>query len=116
MLDVKKQLVSTLNKILPTYYELIVDSSTELPCITYLEMDNSDDLTGDTLGYSNITFNVKVWANSVDDAMLYGPQIDTAMRDIGYSRIASNELILGTQICKILTYQGLGIEEFTEEI
>lgn len=115
MLDVKKQLVSTLSTILPTYYELIVDSSIELPCITYLEMDNSDDLTGDTLGYSNITFNVKVWANNVDEAMLYSPQIDTVMRKIGYSRIASNELVLGTQICKILTYQGLGLEEFTED-
>lgn len=60
MLDVKPQLVETLNTILPTSYELYVDSSMTLPCITYLEADNSDDLTGDTLGYSNITFNVKV--------------------------------------------------------
>ena len=60
MLDVKPQLVSALNEILPTYYELIVDSSIKLPCITYLEMGNSDDLTGDTLGYSNITMNVKI--------------------------------------------------------
>ena len=115
MLDVKKQLVSTLSVILPTYYELIVDSSIELPCITYIEMENSDNLTGDTLGYSDITFNVKVWANSIDDAMTYSAQIDTAMRNIGYSRIASNELVMGTQICKILTYKGLGLEEFTED-
>ena len=115
MLDVKKQLVSTLSVILPTYYELIVDSSIKLPCITYIEMDNSDDLTGDTLGYSDITFNVKVWGNSVDDIMVYAPQVDTAMRNLGYSRIASNELILGTQICKILTYQGLGLEQFVED-
>lgn len=60
MLDVKPQLVTALNKILPTYYELFVDSKTPLPCITYLEAGNSDNLTGDTLGYSDITFNVKI--------------------------------------------------------
>ncbi len=116
MLDVKKQLVSALKDILPTYYELIVDSSIKLPCITYLEIDNSDNLTGDTLGYSNLKMNVKIWANNMDDVMTYAPQVDTVMRNLGYSRIASNELIMGTQICKILTYEGLGLEEFMEEI
>lgn len=51
----------------------------------------------------------------MDDVMVYAPQIDTTMRNLGYSRIASNELVLGTQICKILTYQGLGLEEFMED-
>ena len=60
MIDVKRQLVATLNKILPTHYELILDNSVSLPCITYLEMGNQDNLTGDTIGYSDITMNVKI--------------------------------------------------------
>jgi len=116
MIDVKPQLVSVLNEILPTYYELIVDSSVKLPCITYLEIGNSDNLVGDTLGYSDITMNIKIWSNTVSDIATYMPQVDKALRDIGYKRISSNELVMGTQICKILTYQGLGLEEFTEEI
>ena len=51
MLNVKEQLVEALNTILPTYYELFCDSTTETPCITYIENLSYDTLTGDTFGY-----------------------------------------------------------------
>lgn len=39
MIDYKPTLKANLEKIgVPVYYELFVDSSTETPCITYIEM------------------------------------------------------------------------------
>ena len=41
MIDWKKPLVSILETVgLPVYYELFVDSSTQTPCITYVESDD----------------------------------------------------------------------------
>lgn len=44
--------------------------------------------------------------------MGYAGQIDNKLRKLGYSRIASNELTMNDQICKIMTYQALGLEEY----
>lgn len=41
MTDNHKEIREALNKILPTHYELIINSKTETPCITYLELNNS---------------------------------------------------------------------------
>jgi len=60
LLDVKQELQSNLETVLPTYYEYFCDSSTDTPCITWREKDNSDYLTGDTLEYSNVGFYIKI--------------------------------------------------------
>lgn len=48
-------IVAVLDTILPTYYELFVDSSTETPCITYREQDNYTEIQTDIMGYSRIS-------------------------------------------------------------
>lgn len=60
MIDYNKQLVAALNKVLPTYYELALVSGTKTPCISYSEINNYTDINGDTIGYSKITYQVKV--------------------------------------------------------
>ena len=61
MLIYDKELVNKLKTIgLPVYYENIVDSTVETPCITYMPASNIDHLVGDTLFYSNIDYYVKV--------------------------------------------------------
>lgn len=112
MLDVKKQLVTALSEILPTHYELYADSTMALPCITYLESQNSSAIEGDTLGYSNVTYNIKLWGRDLSALMPYAQQIDTKMRDLGYSRNSFNELEANGQICMLMIYQGLGHEYF----
>lgn len=52
MVSDKKELVEALSQIAPVYYELFLDSTCALPCISYIEMANFDDRVGDKLRYS----------------------------------------------------------------
>lgn len=114
MIDFHSELVSALNTILPTYYELALTSSNKMPCISYQERNNYATDTGDTLGYSRITYTVKVWGNEIGAIQEYVKQIDSVLRPIGFKRTSSNELhdIQSTAIQKILTYEALALENF----
>lgn len=110
MVDYKKTIQSTLNNILPTQYELIVDDTCEIPCITYIETNNYSLAEGDDGGYSILDFTIKLWCDSVADMMTYALQIDKAMKDLGFHRTSSTELTFGTQLQKISVYEATGIE------
>lgn len=112
MLDVRQDIVNSLKTILPTYYELFCDENTQMPCITYIEDNNSIAASGDTLGYSNISFIIKVWGYTVSDIAGYSLQVDTSMRQLGYKRTSTNEIIVGNQIEKVLYYSALGKENY----
>ena len=114
MIDYSKELVSALNTVLPTHYELTLTSKTETPCISWQERNNYVSVNGDTLGYSFISFTVKVWANSVADIMRYAQEIDAVLRPLGFKRISSNELYdrNSTMIQKIMVYEAFGLENF----
>lgn len=60
MINDKQRIVNTLKVIAPVEYELFVTDKTPIPCITYYENGNDDNLVGDTLGYSNIRYMIKV--------------------------------------------------------
>lgn len=114
MIDYNRELVSALETVLPTHHELALTSKTNTPCISYQERNNYVAANGDTLGYSYISFTVKVWAHSVADIMKYSLEVDKALRPIGFKRTSSNELYdrNSTMIQKILTYEALGLEDF----
>lgn len=114
MIDYHKSLVSTLSNILPTHYEMTLHSGLETPCISYMELNNYVEANGDTIGYSRITYQVKVWGNDIADLQHYALEIDNALRPLGFKRIASNELYdnNSTMMQKILTYEALALEEF----
>lgn len=116
MIDFHKDLVSVLNTILPTHYELHLTSNTETPCISYQERNNAVNVNGDTLGYSNISYTVKVWGNNLADLQKYAIDIDNKLRPMGWKRVSSNELydINSTMIQKILTYEALFLESYME--
>ena len=65
MLDYKPLLIRELSAILPTYYELFVDSNTETPCITIMESNNAAQEEGDTIRFSRISFNIKIWGDDI---------------------------------------------------
>ena len=92
MINYHQNLVSALKKVLPIHYEMALTSKTVTPCISYMEINNYSSDTGDTLGYSVITYQVKVWANSIGDIQKYALEVDKALRPIGFKRIASGEL------------------------
>ena len=114
MIDYHKQLVSALNNILPTHYEMALTSKTNTPCISYMELNNYISTDGDTLGYSYITYQVKVWGNDIGILQGYAKEIDKALRALGFKRISSGELYdnNSTMIQKILTYEALALEDY----
>lgn len=114
MIDYDARLVSALKKVLPTYYELVLTSKTKTPCISYQESNNYDDSTGDTIGYSRISYTVKVWSTDVADLKKYAQQIDVVLRPCGFKRVSSGELAdpNSAMIQKILTYEALALENY----
>lgn len=114
MIDYHLELVSALNTVLPTHYELTLTSKTKTPCISYQERNNYDAETGDTIGYSRISYTVKVWGNEIEILQHYAKEIDKALRPIGFKRISAQELydINSTIIQKILTYEALASEVY----
>ena len=114
MIDYHSTLVSALKTILPTHYEMVLHSGLDTPCISYMEMNNYDDATGDTLGYSRLSYQIKVWANDIATIQKYALEIDKTLRPLGFKRISSNELYdtQSTMIQKILGYQALAQEEY----
>lgn len=114
MIDANKDIVKALSKILPTYYEMVLHSGIETPCISYMELTNSVQANGDTLGYSTIQFQIKVWGTDIEIIQKKALLIDNALRQLGWRRISTNELYdnQSSMIQKIMTYQALGKENF----
>jgi hypothetical protein len=116
MINYHKQLVNSLSTILPTYYEMILTSNTKTPCISYMELNNSANETGDTLGYSTIQYQIKVWSEKLGDLQEYAQTIDNKLRPLGWKRIGCNELQdkESAMIQKIMTYEAKALEVFEE--
>lgn len=114
MVDYHKQLVSALENVLPTHYEMALTADTQTPCISYQERNNYISTLGDTLGYSRIIYTVKVWANDIADIQKYSMMIDDVLRPIGFKRTSANELydINSTMIQKVLTFEALAYETY----
>ena len=115
MLDLKPIVYQQLCTVgLPCYYELIVSKDTELPCITYLEMQNMADEEGNTLGYSTIRFSIKVWAKDVRTLSQTSISIDEKMRLLGFSRVTTSELWLDGIGQRQLLYSCKAVEKFNQ--
>lgn len=115
MIDFHKELRSALVSIgLPVHYEMVLHKGLSVPCISYMETNNYTTAAGDTLGYSYITYNVKVWANDIATIQRYALEVDKALRPIGFKRIASGELYdkNSSMIQKIMTFEALASENF----
>ena len=114
MIDYTPILVNALKTILPTHYELKLTSGTKTPCISYQERSNIAEESGDTLGYSRISYTVKVWGNDLEQLNRYAQQIDTVLRPLGWKRTGAQELYSyqSALIQKILTYEAKAIEKY----
>lgn len=114
MINYHAELVKALNEVLPTHYEMTLTSGTATPCISYMETNNYVSTNGDTLGYSIITYQVKVWGHSIKELNKYAMEIDEVLRPIGFTRTSTNELYdrESTMIQKIMTFEAMALEEF----
>lgn len=118
MIDYHKQLKEALSDILPTYYELTMTAEAEVPCISYMEESNFDEAVGDTLGYSTISYQVKVWGWNMGLIQAYAKRVDAAVRALGFKRTGSTEIQdrLSGMIQKVMIYEALGLEHYNEEV
>lgn len=116
MVDYHKELVSALESVLPTEYELALTSKTSVPCYSYQERNNymTTEPIGATVGYSSIAYTVKVWANNIDEIQHYAKEADRVLRPIGFKRISANELhdVNSSMIQKIMVYEALAKEVY----
>lgn len=114
MIDYHTQVRDGLNTILPTYYEMALRSGLAVPCLSYMETNNYEHKQGNTIGYSYITYQVKIWANDIETIQNYIWQVDNVMRALGFKRVSSGELydMNSTMIQKILTYEALALEDY----
>jgi hypothetical protein len=114
MINYHAELVKALNTVLPTHYEMTLTANTKTPCISYMETNNYVSSLGDTLGYSVVTYQVKVWGNNIADLQKYALQIDEVLRPLGFKRTSSGELYdrESTMIQKIMTFEATAYEEF----
>lgn len=114
MIDYDAYLVAALNKVLPTHYELIITGNEKTPCITWQERNNYDDLTGDTFGYSRLSYTIKVWSPVVADLKKYALMIDVVLRPLGFRRTSTQQLgdPNSTMVQQIMTYEALASEQY----
>lgn len=114
MIDYNKEFLSALKTVLPTYHELTLTKGTKTPCLSYQELNNYVTDDGDTLEYSRLTFQVKVWGTDLAQLMKYAGNVDKVLRPLGFKRTASGELYdrNSSMIQKILTYEATALEIF----
>ena len=114
MIDYHANLVEALDEVLPTHYEMTLTADTETPCISYMELNNSSSTLGETMEYSNISYQVKVWDIDIAEIQKYALMVDDVLRPLGFRRTASIELYdrNSAMIQKVMTYEGLGKEDF----
>ncbi len=112
MINYHSNLVSALESILPTHYELALTSKTTTPCLSYMELTNVDAETGTTFGYSRIQFQIKVWSNEIKQLQEYALEVDKTLRPLGWRRVGAQELHdrNSTMMQKVLTYEALASE------
>jgi len=109
MINQKQELVSLLMTAtnLPVNYELFIRPAI-IPSISYTENDNVDLYIGDTMEYSTITYQLKVWAYSLNDISTYTASIDVAMKTAGYRRTFYQELNDENRIVAVIRYVATG--------
>ena len=114
MINYHTELVSALKTILPTHYEMALTSKTQTPCISYLETNNFSDSIGDTVGYSRLSYQIKVWGKDIDLLQKYALEIDAKLRPMGFTRVSARELYdnQSTMIQKIMNYEALALETY----
>lgn len=105
MIDINTNIVETLTTVLPTRYELYLDGSESVPCITYQIVQNNENQKGNINGYSFITVRVKLWCTTVEEQCTYSGQIDNAMAELGhFDRQNVGEMTDGDLLCRIFDY------------
>lgn len=114
MINFHDELIYALESILPTHYEMVLTSKTPKPCISYMELTNYDEAIGDTIEYSRLHYQIKVWGDNIGIINEYARCIDKKLKPLGFRRTSSGELYdnNSSTIQKIMSYELLAFEIF----
>lgn len=96
----------------PVVVEAFLSQNNEYPCITYAIENDIQDATGDTLGYSNVYYTVKVWGERVSEVEVLAIKVDEVMRSLGFRRVGTNGMSIDDLYDRTLRYRALGLELF----
>lgn len=114
MVDYHSQIVAALSTVLPVWHEMMLHSGIETPCISYMELSNTaaTDPIGCSIGFSHITYQVKVWAQDIEALQRFSLEVDDALRPLGFKRIGCVELYdkNSSMMQKVMSYEGLARE------
>lgn len=112
MIDIKKELVTLLKTAtsLAVYYESFYKPGT-LPAVTYIEVDNTDLYNGDTVSYSTLRYEIKVYASTMEDLVSKSAAIDAALKTAGWSRYMAMETSDEYSFIKVIRYVAFGYNE-----
>lgn len=103
-------LVSQLNTLgYPVYFEKF-DIEKQTPCITYMEISNTDYANGDTLSYSELAFQIKVWGSTMAEIVTITASIDTLLKTLGFTRTLAFDTTDANFFVKVMRYNGMGYE------
>lgn len=113
MVDLTPLIVKSLKQTkLEVYDENFTTSTTSLPCLSYLLINDQIDKQGDTQEHSKVFYYIKVYASKNSEIAKYSKEVDVIMRNLGFKRRATKDLFVNGCPQRILTYQALAYEIF----
>lgn len=104
-----RQLLLSASDGVEVYYESF-DKKEAVPCISYLESNNSALATGDTLKYSDITYQIKIWAKDISELLSISNKLDNKLTSSGFQRTTSFEQKDDGLLVKVMRYSAIGYE------
>ena len=81
------------------------DSDTKYPCVTYQEIENTDDEMGDNMGYCSIAYRIHIWGYDVGQIAKLSKQVDTIMKKCHFKRFMGEKQNINGLHRKILGYR-----------
>ena len=115
MININTFLVENLTELLPIplEYELFLDESTTIPCVSYQVTQNTEVAQGTINGYSRIIVRFKIWAQTVRELCEYSEQLDDAVASLGtFQRSSVGDMYDGSLLCRIVDYTILIPEKY----
>lgn len=115
MIDTRLEVINGLKTIgLPVYAEHFICSDTDAPCISYRLTNDIQEKTGENIMYGSQYYSIKLYSRGIKDTAEYGKQIDKVMREMGFTRIATNHTWITNYCLDEFKYLGKTIEYMEE--
>lgn len=111
MIDTKLELIDLLEVVgLPVYHESFVKKQTNFPCITYSEVGDVDVAVGDTIAYSQVSYEIKIYDIDLESLAVNSAAVDSELKKSNFRRYYSDERFDGRHLIKTFRYSAFAAE------